>query len=229
MSHKNLVAFIIGAGPNVGAAVGAKLKENGYEVALGGRDPKALEGYFPVKVDVQEKESVFAAFKIVAKTLGPVNVVIYNGQYFFTTVVSQRNAKVFVYVAATLVFPPKENDILSLSVEEVYRQTAVGINVIAAAQAAITHFRDPIHQNHPKAFIVTGNPLPFSQAIPAQYFTLGLQRPSRRGLLQMRRTRITQRMELNSISLHFFRRRGVTFRRKSFRKVVRHMRRCIGD
>lgn len=82
----------------------------------------------------------------------------------------------FVYVAATLAFPPKENDILSLTVEEVYRQTAVGINVIAAAQAAVAHFRDPIHKNHPKAFIVTGNPLPFSQAAPAQYFTLGLQK-----------------------------------------------------
>ena len=87
MSHKNLVAFIIGAGPNVGAAVGAKLKENGYEVALGSRDPKALEGYFPVKVDVYEKESILAAFETVTKTLGPVYVVIYNGQYSFMKVV----------------------------------------------------------------------------------------------------------------------------------------------
>ena len=83
MSHNNLVAFIIGAGPNIGAAVAAKLKENGYKVALGSRNPKAEEGYFPVKLDVQEKESVLAAFSTVKNTLGPVNVVIFNGWFFY--------------------------------------------------------------------------------------------------------------------------------------------------
>ena len=81
-----------------------------------------------------------------------------------------------VYAAATAAFPPKENDILSLSVEDAYKQTAVGINVFAAGQAAITHFRDPVHKNHPKAFIVTGNLLPFSQVAPVNFFTLGIQK-----------------------------------------------------
>jgi len=83
MSHNNLVAFVIGAGSNIGAAVAAKLKENGYKVALGSRNPRAEEGYFSVKVDVQEKESVLSAFSTVKNTLGPVNVVIFNGRFFF--------------------------------------------------------------------------------------------------------------------------------------------------
>lgn len=107
------------------------------------------------------------------------------------------------------------------------RQTAVGINVIAAAQAAITQFRDPIHQNHPKAFIVTVNPLPLSQATPAQYFTLGLQKIIvTRFIANAADAYLADRIKFKS--LHFFRRREATFRQKSHRRVVRHMRRYSG-
>lgn len=77
-----LVAFVIGAGTHVGAAVAAKLNKNGYQVALGSRNPKQ-EGsdgsYFYVKVDVLSRESIEAAFDTVVEKLGPVNVVVYNG------------------------------------------------------------------------------------------------------------------------------------------------------
>jgi NAD(P)-dependent dehydrogenase (short-subunit alcohol dehydrogenase family) len=80
MSDNNLVAFIIGAGPNVGSAVAAKLKDEGYKVAWGSRNPKVEEGYFPVKLDIQDKESILSGLDTVNRELGPVNVVIINGK-----------------------------------------------------------------------------------------------------------------------------------------------------
>ena len=79
-----LVAFVLGAGSNVGSSVAAKLKENGYRVALGSRSAKNEEdqGYLNVKVDVTRRESIESAFDVVAEKLGPVNVVVYNGEWY---------------------------------------------------------------------------------------------------------------------------------------------------
>jgi len=82
----------------------------------------------------------------------------------------------FFDVAATLVYPPKENDILSLSVDDVSKAAGVAINIFAAAQAALSSFRNPVHRNHPKAFIVTGNVFPFDHDIPTAYWTVGVQK-----------------------------------------------------
>lgn len=82
-----LVAFILGAGSNVGSSVAAKLKENGYHVALGSRNPKPDAedaAYLNVQVDVTKRESIESAFDTVVKKLGPVNVVVYNGKSCFT-------------------------------------------------------------------------------------------------------------------------------------------------
>ena len=76
------VAFIIGAGPHVGADVGGILKQNGYRIALGSLNPKIDEteaGFYPVKVDASSPESIQSAFQTVNAELGPPNVVIYNG------------------------------------------------------------------------------------------------------------------------------------------------------
>lgn len=83
MSSTKLVAFILGAGSNIGSAVAAQLREKGYRVALGSRNPKPSsedDAYFNVKVDVQKRESIEQAFDTVVHKLGPVNVVIYNGK-----------------------------------------------------------------------------------------------------------------------------------------------------
>ncbi|KAF9534370.1 hypothetical protein CPB83DRAFT_879582 [Crepidotus variabilis] len=157
----NLVAFIIGAGSNVGNAVASKLKEQGYKVALGSRNPKVDDKdkgyYFPVKVDAQSKESVLAAFQSVNKELGPVNVVVYN--------------------AAGAFAPPNPKDFLSIPLDDYFKQSTVGLNAYTAAQAALPNFRDPIHKNHPKAFIVTGNILAFNWVSSSLvYHTLGIQK-----------------------------------------------------
>ncbi|KAF8153978.1 hypothetical protein B0H34DRAFT_719881 [Crassisporium funariophilum] len=161
MSSSNLVAFILGAGTNIGASVAATLRENGYRVALGSRNPKPDtdnhdQSYFHVKVDVQRPESITSAFESVVNKLGPVNVVIYN--------------------AASFIAPPVANDPLSLSAEAVYDSASIGLGAFTAAKEALASFRNEVHRNHPKAFIATGNLLPFDIYASPAYFTLGLQK-----------------------------------------------------
>ncbi|PPQ98471.1 hypothetical protein CVT26_013872 [Gymnopilus dilepis] len=159
MSATNrLVAFVLGAGSNVGSSVAAKLKENGYRVALGSRSAKNEEdqGYLNVKVDVTRRESIESAFDVVAEKLGPVNVVVYN--------------------AASLNIPPVENDILSIPVSTYEESVSLALGVFTAAQKAVPGFRSEVHRNHPKTFIVTGNILPFNQYSPPKWFTLGVQK-----------------------------------------------------
>lgn len=56
------------------------------------------------------------------------------------------------------------------------KATGVAINIFATAQAALPSFRNPIHKDHPKAFIVTGNVFPFDHDIPTIYWTVGVQK-----------------------------------------------------
>lgn len=82
MSPSPLVAFVIGAGANIGRSVATHLKSQGYGVAWGSRNPDVerlkKEGFFPVKIDVTKHESIKAAFEAVNKGLGAPNVVVYN-------------------------------------------------------------------------------------------------------------------------------------------------------
>jgi NAD(P)-dependent dehydrogenase (short-subunit alcohol dehydrogenase family) len=81
-----LIAFIIGAGQNIGEHTAAALKAKGYQVVLGSRKPAIdqikKDGYFPVAVNIEIPESVQAAFAQITKELGPPNVVIFNGTVF---------------------------------------------------------------------------------------------------------------------------------------------------
>ncbi|KAK7044360.1 hypothetical protein R3P38DRAFT_2878352 [Favolaschia claudopus] len=144
-----LVAFIIGAGKNIGDHTAAALKGKGYKIALGSRNPDfeqvKKDGYFPVAVDAANTESVKAAFATVNKELGPPNAVVFN--------------------AAARILPPVSEDPLTLSFEDFKQQTDIGVNVYVAAQEAVKGFRSDIHKDTPlKTFIVTGNPLPWVHA-----------------------------------------------------------------
>ena len=86
-----LVAFIIGAGPNVGQSVGRTLAQNGYQVAAGSRSAKPNEdGFLPVALDVAKPESIERAFQTVTKELGPPNVVIFNGKFHSSSMLWRR-------------------------------------------------------------------------------------------------------------------------------------------
>ena len=72
MSSTKLVAFILGAGTHIGSEVAAQLREKGYCVALGIRNPKPTsddDAYLNVKVDVQKRESIEEAFDTVVHKL----------------------------------------------------------------------------------------------------------------------------------------------------------------
>ena len=72
--------------------------------------------------------------------------------------------------------PPSPTHILSLSSEAYYESAAIGLGVFTSAKQAVDSFKDEVHRDHPKAFIATGNILPFNQFSPSQYHTLGVQK-----------------------------------------------------
>ena len=176
MSSTKLVAFILGAGTHIGSAVAAQLRDKGYRVALGSRNPKPTsedDAYFNVKVDVQKRESIEEAFDTVVHKLGPVNVVIYNGMTLFSLVKLEVHSS--YYLSAASVTPPP-NDLLTIPVDAYYDAASIGLGAFTAAQKALPSFRNEIHRRHPKTFIVTGNILPFSQYSSPSFHTLGLQK-----------------------------------------------------
>ncbi|KAJ7857606.1 hypothetical protein B0H13DRAFT_2356882 [Mycena leptocephala] len=156
-----LIAFIIGAGRNIGEHTAATLKAKGFKVALGSRKPDVdqlkKDGYFPVSVDAGSPGSLKTAFAQVNRELGgPPNVVIFN--------------------AATFVAPPVPDDPLTLSVESFKQQTDFGVAVYAAAQEALQGFRSDIHKGALKTFIVTGNPLPWVPADKPLWLGLSVEK-----------------------------------------------------
>jgi hypothetical protein len=78
--------------------------------------------------------------------------------------------------AASVTPPPTPDDLLTIPVDAYYDAASVGLGAFTAAQKALPSFRNEIHREHPKTFIVTGNILPFSQYSPPAYHTLGLQK-----------------------------------------------------
>jgi NAD(P)-dependent dehydrogenase (short-subunit alcohol dehydrogenase family) len=78
----NPILLIIGAGPNVGAAVANKFAGEGYKVALAARslsDGIQSNGYLHVRADLSNPENVLAIFREVKRTHGIPNIVVYNG------------------------------------------------------------------------------------------------------------------------------------------------------
>ncbi|KAJ7682859.1 hypothetical protein B0H17DRAFT_1075149 [Mycena rosella] len=130
-----LTAFIIGAGANATKSLSGRGKP--------AFDQLKKDGYFPVAVDVESPGSLATAFAQINKELGPPNVVVFNSNY------------------RDLITPPVPDDPLTLSVEALTKQTAVGLAVFTAAQEALSGFRSEANKGTHKTFIVTGNPLPW--------------------------------------------------------------------
>lgn len=177
----SLVAFIIGAGSNVGGSVAALLKEKGYAVALGSRNPDIQkvkqDGYYPVKIDATEKDSIKAAFAAINTDLGPPNVVVYNGKTLFAFGDEDRLITVHHFVIAAFHQSPTDaSDPSTLPLDAFDKGASIGSNVFVAIQEALVGFRSSKHENNPKAFIVTGNRLPTVKAPTPGYLALDLQK-----------------------------------------------------
>lgn len=83
------IALVLGAGANIGQAVGRKFTANGYKVALASRTASsevtsqdAKDGLFYFRVDLTNPENVKTLFEQVHASLGVPNVVIYNGLFY---------------------------------------------------------------------------------------------------------------------------------------------------
>ncbi|KAJ7822458.1 hypothetical protein B0H13DRAFT_2291481 [Mycena leptocephala] len=154
-----LIAFIIGAGRNIGEHTAAALKAKGYQVALGSRKPDEdqikKDGYFPVAIDAESPEA--------SKSLRPIER---------SWVRQMRHLQRCILCAATC-----PEDPLTLSLEGFKQQTDVGLSVYAAAQEAMRGFRSETHKGTLKTFIVTGNALPWIPAsdIPS-FFGMNIQK-----------------------------------------------------
>ena len=73
-------AFILGAGGHLGLAIANKLKQEGYQVAVGSRKPLQKEGLVPITVDVSNTDSITNAFAEIKQKLGAApSVVVFNG------------------------------------------------------------------------------------------------------------------------------------------------------
>ncbi|KAJ7182256.1 hypothetical protein C8R43DRAFT_1143991 [Mycena crocata] len=160
MSQSPPVAFIIGAGANVGQHTAAALKAKGYQVAVGSRNPDVeknkADGFFTVTVDAADIESIKAAFATVNTSLGTPSVFVFNAPVFAP--------------------PAVPDDPLSLSVEGMAAHTGMGVSVYAAAQQFISLARaaGPGFASVPKTFIATGNPLPWSPDL--RFFGTNIQK-----------------------------------------------------
>ena len=78
------IAFIIGAGQNIGAGVADALQSKGYRIALAARSLKSEDSTgdrLHLPVDLSSPESVAPAFASLRKQWGEPSVVFYNGTH----------------------------------------------------------------------------------------------------------------------------------------------------
>jgi len=96
---------------------------------------------------------------------------------YFLFPCQNQNTRGSHHVSAASVTPPlTPDDLLTIPVDAYYDAASIGLGAFTAAQKVLPSFRNEIHHENPKAFIVTGNILPFSQYSPPVYLTLGLQK-----------------------------------------------------
>jgi len=176
-------AFILGAGGHIGLAVANKLKQEGYRVAVGSRKPLQVEGLVPVTVDVSNTDSIAKAFAEVKEKLGVApNVVIFNGSSIAVHP-SEKGARAhlsrFPFTVAALAFPKVPGDPSTVELSAVKAASDITVGLFASIQQAVTGFRSlPADSSVPKAFIFTGNRLPFlpRDAPWSNLLNLGLQK-----------------------------------------------------
>lgn len=137
------VVLILGAGPRIGASVAEKFASKGYKVAVASRkgtDTTTPEGFFSVKADFANPESIIDVFKTVKSHFGAApSVVIYN--------------------APSLTPPPAQDSIFSIPAARFTHDLNVNtISAYAAAQEAVAGW-ESLPKEAKKSFIYTGNML----------------------------------------------------------------------
>ncbi|RAO73012.1 uncharacterized protein BHQ10_009024 [Talaromyces amestolkiae] len=136
------IALVLGAGANIGQAVGRKFAANGYKVALASRTSSDTasrdekDGLFHFRVDLTNPANVQTLFEQVQASLGVPNVVVYNAGYLV------RGENPFS------ITPEAYQEVLNVNTTSVF----------AAAHEAVHGF-EKLPTSLPKSFIFTGNAL----------------------------------------------------------------------
>ncbi|KAK9241711.1 hypothetical protein V1506DRAFT_549918 [Lipomyces tetrasporus] len=147
------IAFILGAGPNIGQHVAKKFAANGYKVAVSSRSggSSTSDDVLSIKADFTDPQTVVSAFKQVRDTWGDPNVVIYN--------------------AAGVHFAPP-TDVFSIPSQAFEQDLSINVSSLyTALQETVAGWKNLSSPS--KVFIFTGNALNTSGAI-APLFTLGV-------------------------------------------------------
>jgi NAD(P)-dependent dehydrogenase (short-subunit alcohol dehydrogenase family) len=76
------VALVTGAGGGIGRAITTTLLAQGARVAAADLEPPSVDGAMPVTMDVSDEAAVNAAFDVVERELGGVQVVVLNAGIF---------------------------------------------------------------------------------------------------------------------------------------------------
>lgn len=71
-------ALVTGGNRGIGKAIAEKLIADGYRVAITSRDGSGPEGALKVKADLNDPESLDAAFQQIEQELGPIEVLVAN-------------------------------------------------------------------------------------------------------------------------------------------------------
>ncbi|KAK3678222.1 hypothetical protein LTR78_002318 [Recurvomyces mirabilis] len=135
------IAFIIGAGKNIGAATASHFSQKGYRVAQAARSVNtedSKDDSLLLKIDLSKPDTVRTAFENIRKTWGEPSVVIYN--------------------AASAIFVDATNP-FTVPVEDFERENTINVtSVYVAVQEAVASF-DELPASTKKAFLYTGNAL----------------------------------------------------------------------
>ncbi|KFY26662.1 hypothetical protein V493_03955 [Pseudogymnoascus sp. VKM F-4281 (FW-2241)] len=139
MSSKSPVILVLGAGPNIGQAVGRIFASKGYKVALASRSLKeadSTDNQLNITCDFSNTDNVVGAFEKVKKVFGIPSVVVYN-------------------VSASTFTPA--DDPFALPLAALNRDVTINITsaFVAAQQAALGFAQLPASAS--RTFIYTGN------------------------------------------------------------------------
>ncbi|KAG8924261.1 hypothetical protein FRC00_005298 [Tulasnella sp. 408] len=144
MSTPKPVAFVIGYGPNVGAAIARKFKSEGFNVAVSARklDENAVkeDGYLGIPADFGDIASVRNAFNRLESELGPAAAIIYNAYSASNTTDDDPLAN------------PYETFLTNV--------TVTGVTLYEVARRAKAGF-EKLPSDTPRALIGTGNLQPW--------------------------------------------------------------------
>lgn len=160
------IALILGAGPGVGHSVTAKLSEEGYKVAAA----SAIRTCQPPQRNSSRSNSIFPTPRTYRKCLMRLRRSWEASRMlWFTTVVIALSLSLLVrfdtdaaILAYASTFSPDHENILSgVSAAQISSEFTINtVSYWAAAQAAVAGW-EKLDPTLPKAFIYTGNVLPW--------------------------------------------------------------------